>query len=249
MQPEIWLTPNIVIPTYFVYLSILYTSLILLLPRWARWQKRDVVMTLNLALIIMISGFIGARLMHVFYESPEEYRHHWSQLFYFWQGGYVFFGGAICAAFCCWLYIKLRRKQSFLSWGDFYAPIVALGYAFGRLGCLLAGCCYGKYCDVPWSIDGRHPTQIYAMIWGLFIFGVLVNWQKYRPRMVGQTFFTWIGLHSFGQLVIEFFRDDFRGPMIVGLSISTWISLFLIAGSLSYFSFRRLILRQRPRSA
>jgi phosphatidylglycerol---prolipoprotein diacylglyceryl transferase len=237
MQPEIWLTSSIVVPTYFIYLSILYTALVLFLPRWARWQKRDVVVTLNIALIIMISGFIGARMMHVLFESPAEYQHHPSYIFYFWQGGYVFYGGAITAVFCSWLYIKVRKKQSFFYWADFYAPIAALGYAFGRLGCLLAGCCYGKYCELPWAIDGRHPTQMYSFIWGLIVFGVLVNWQKYRPKLAGQTFFTWVGLHSLGQLVIEFFRDDFRGPMVFDLSISIWISLVLIAVSLSVLTY------------
>jgi phosphatidylglycerol---prolipoprotein diacylglyceryl transferase len=60
-----------------------------------------------------------------------------------WDGGLVFYGGALAAAAVAWWYGR-RRGWSFAVLGDMYAPGLALGHAIGRLGCFGAGCCFGK---------------------------------------------------------------------------------------------------------
>src|SRR5690606_6314306 len=108
------------------------------------------------------------------------------------------------------------------------APVLAFAYAAGRSACFLAGCCYGRYCDLPWAIDGRHPTQLYAAAWEMGVVFILLG---LRPspffQNPGRIFYLWMILHGIGRFIMEAFRDDFRGPSL-GLSISGWISLGLV---------------------
>ena len=163
MLPELHFTDSITIPTYFVFLSLLVTALILALPKYANQNKMDLPTALNISLILMIVGFVGARLFHVFYEEWPLYSTQPERIFYVWLGGFVFLGGAIPAVLAASLYLKLQKLE-FAPWADFFAPLGALGYGFGRLSCFLSGCCYGKICELPWSVNGRHPTQIYALL-------------------------------------------------------------------------------------
>jgi phosphatidylglycerol:prolipoprotein diacylglycerol transferase len=216
---------------YIAYLSLLYSFLILYSVKKAKWENRDLKITLDLDLILMIFGFVGARLMHVFFENPEHYVQNWWQVFAIWQGGFVFYGGALLAAGASFLYL-LYKKQPILDWLDFFAPIIALGYGLGRISCWIAGCCYGKYCDLPWAIEGRHPTQIYATVWELVVFAILVFFRK-KLRTAGVLFSIWLCLHSIGRMLMESFRDDFRGDLIFGMSISSFISLVLFSASVT----------------
>jgi phosphatidylglycerol:prolipoprotein diacylglycerol transferase len=237
MLPEIKLSDLIVLPTYLIYLSLLYCFLIFYVVHRARNQNQDRKIALDIGLIMMVGGFIGGRLMHVFYEEPGYYQPDWSRIFKFWEGGFVFYGGFIVAALGCWLYARWK-KISFFSWADFYAPILALGYGLGRISCFLSGCCYGRACDLPWAVTfswdlnqvARHPTQLYAVLWELVAFAILIilERRKILARNPGFLFFLWLGLHGLGRLMMEHFRDDFRGAFMAGLSVSSWISWGLL---------------------
>lgn len=221
--------------SYSIYLSLLYSGLVFLVYSWARRSLNPQIQVrtaLDLGSLLMIFGFIGARLFHVFYENPNYYNEDWWRVFAVWQGGFVFYGGAVLAFTAGFIFIKIKNLN-WLIWADFYAPVVALGYGLGRFSCYLAGCCYGSICQLPWAIDGRHPTQLYAMTWELLSFINLLRLKHHTPKLAsGGLFYTWLGFHALGRLMMEYFRDDFRGWFFAGLSISSWIScsLLLIAG-------------------
>lgn len=202
-------------------------------------------MAIDIALVTMGAGFVGARLMHVFYEEPAFYKEHPLQILALWSGGYVFLGGlgaALLAAafFCDW------RKEPFWLWADLAAPAGALAYAIGRIGCFLNGCCYGRLCDLPWAVamngEHRHPTQLYASLWeGLLAWGLVMAEPRLSKRP-GALFGLWLALHGLGRLLMESFRDDPRGPLLGGLSISTWLSSVLIVAGLGLL-LQRLVPR------
>lgn len=103
----------------------------------------------DLAGWFFLSGLIGARLFYVI-----QYRHHFSSIwgvFELWRGGLVVFGAAI-GAFVGFTIFCLRRRLRLLWMLDVLAPSLALGMAFGRIGCFLNGCCYGDYCETPWAV-------------------------------------------------------------------------------------------------
>jgi phosphatidylglycerol:prolipoprotein diacylglycerol transferase len=237
MFPEIKLSDSIVIPTYLLYLSVLYSFLIFYIGRRVERLDKPSHHAFNLALIAMVTGFIGARLLHVIFEMPRYYQEDWTRVFRFWDGGFVFFGGFLVSLIAAYLYTR-RQKISFLEWMDFYAPVGALGYGLGRISCFLAGCCYGRSCDLPWAVQfswdstqtWRHPTQLYAVAWELVLFAILIGFEKRKVFLSsrGLIFFFWLTFHGVGRLMMESFRDDFRGELISGQSISTWVSLALI---------------------
>jgi phosphatidylglycerol:prolipoprotein diacylglycerol transferase len=207
---------------------------------------------LDFCLMIMAGGFLGARLFHIFYENWEYYRLFPWDAFKVWRGGFVFYGGFLGALLACWLYAR-AFKQDFWAWADFFAPVLAIGYVFGRLACFLNGCCFGAHCDLPWAVEfqhpglptgPRHPTQLYAALWELFISFPVATWLAPKlEKAKGSIFLAWLISHSMGRLIMEQFRDDHRGAELLGLSVSTWLSLGLLSSALI------LMLKNRAKNA
>lgn len=235
MYPIIEITPSFGIPTYYLIVSLALCLALLWVVRRAHQSHLSREITLDVSLLVMVSGFIGARLFHVFYENPAYYQEDWLRLFEVWNGGFVFYGGALTAGFLGVLYLHVKTKGFFESYLDLFAPVGAFTYILGRFACFLTGCCYGKYCDLPWAINERHPTQLYAAFWEFGTLLILLGCEKIpaqsrRPSFLaksGSIFYLWMILHASGRLLMEAFRDDFRGPTL-GLSVSSWISVGLI---------------------
>lgn len=250
MFPLIKITPSIFLPTYYFIISVTLCIGLICVVRRADSSHLSRKVALDVSLILMVAGFVGARLFHVFYESPEYYKQDWLRVFEFWQGGFVFYGGAITSGIISILFLQKKTNGFFGSYFDLFAPIVSFSYLLGRVGCFLAGCCYGKYCDLPWSVAGRHPTQLYAVFWELGVLLIILGSEKIppqnrRPAFLGRSggvFYLWMFLHSCGRLLMEAFRDDFRGPKL-GLSISSWISIFFLVLAL-YLILRKPAIRR-----
>ncbi|WP_413585382.1 prolipoprotein diacylglyceryl transferase [Bdellovibrio sp. HCB274] len=228
MFPIIKISSEIQIPTYYLVISLTVIICLLWVVRRSHQLHLRQQETLDLSLLIMVFGFIGGRLFHVFYESFDYYRENFSRIFFFWDGGFVFYGGALLAAFADITYLYFKAHDYLEQYLDLLAPVLALGYTLGRTACFLAGCCYGRTCDLPWAIANRHPTQLYAVTWELGVLCILLGLEKSRAlhkffRLPGRIFYSWMILHGIGRLVMEAFRDDFRGPTLE-MSISTWIS-------------------------
>ncbi len=229
------------LPTYYFVISLTYCLCIIWF--YKRCDNRNLPQknAMDIGLIVLICGFIGARLFHILFEFPSHYIKHPIEIFYFWQGGFVFYGGFLAAYACAFLYAR-KLKLTFWLWHDTLAPVLAFGYAMGRMACFLVGCCYGKVCDLPWavplkqvhvttdhlSVVLRHPTQLYAVIIEFATLAFLLWYEKKRPRL-GNVFLYWVGLHSLGRIIMEVFRDDPRGSTFFGLSLSTVISILLIS--------------------
>ncbi|MDY7036504.1 MAG: prolipoprotein diacylglyceryl transferase, partial [Thermodesulfobacteriota bacterium] len=159
-----------------------------------------------------------------------------------WQGGLVFSGGLIAVALAMGWYF-MRHDLPFWKMADLWAPAVAIGQGIGRIGCFMAGCCFGKPTDMKWGVVFTHPhslaplsvplhpTQLYASFSGLIIFLVLLILQA-RKKFQGQVFLWFLILHSTGRLLVERFRGDYRG-LVPGteMSITQLVSLLILTGS------------------
>lgn len=234
MYPLIRVSDSLAIPTYYLVICLTVCAALLWVAKRAVHFNLSQKRALDLGLVLMVTGFIGARLFHVFYEDFPFYQEDWLRILYFWNGGFVFYGGALFAAFCAITILFLKERPKLERYLDLFAPVLSFAYGFGRIGCFLAGCCYGKYCELPWAISSRHPTQLYAFFWELGSIFILIGLErterKSRPAILckdGSVFFIWMILHGCGRLIMEAFRDDFRGPSL-GLSISSWISIGII---------------------
>jgi phosphatidylglycerol:prolipoprotein diacylglycerol transferase len=234
--PFIHITPDLSIPTYYLVISLVAITCLFWIVRRTDNQKLSRTISLDVSLIVMISAFLGARFMHILYEDFEYYKNTPQKIFYFWDGGFVFYGGAIAATLFGILFLKKKTPTLVATYLDLFAPVLSMAYAVGRLACLLAGCCYGRLCDLPWAIQGRHPAPLYASLWELGVVMMLLGIESIPPKQRkiiyfkknGSLFFMWMIMHGLGRLMMESFRDDFRGP-VLAVSISSWISWAVIA--------------------
>lgn len=227
------------IQTYFVVIIFIFCASLFGVYRKSKSYPFDKQFLLDLTVILAVSGVFFARVFHVGFENFTFYYHNPIEFFRFWNGGFVFLGGFLGALATGVIFVLLKKKKNIIfSLMDFYAPILALVYAFGRIGCFLAGCCYGKYCELPWAIQNRHPTQLYAFAWDFILFWCLNYFEKTKTRpkawAPGSLFAVWMIGHGIGRFVQEFYRDDFRGPIYL-FSISAWISLVLIISGIIWF--------------
>ncbi len=239
------------IPTYVLIISLIFSGGIFWLLGRAQIYQLDRTIALDLALVVMISGFLGSRLLHIVFEEPQYYWENPLEVFKVWQGGFVFYGGLVSAWFSGVYFVK-RKKQNIWIWHDVFAPIVSLGYSLGRVACFLAGCCYGRATEAFWGVRfppgvsaptgiKLHPTQLYASFWELGVFLILIALERRQKNRLpmGMLFSIWLVLHACGRLLMEYFRIDHRGPLFLGISISSALSIALIIFGLTLN--RRLI--------
>ena len=152
---------------------------------------------LDLGIWVIIAALVGAKGL-LFVVDFEHFTSSREEFFSLLRSGGVFYGGLIAASLTC---IYQLRKHKLPLWrsGDLFAPGIALGYMVGRLGCLMAGCCYGKPTQVAWAITFTdpaaamnvgtplgvplHPTQLYESLAGLVILVVAARHRAPRQAV------------------------------------------------------------------
>jgi phosphatidylglycerol:prolipoprotein diacylglycerol transferase len=242
MHPILLETPYFTIKAYGLFVAIGFLAGISYALREARNQGYNQQHILDLGFYIILAAIVGSRVFYVL-TNLENYRHHLLDIFKVWQGGLTFFGGFLLALLAGIVYIKKFKLPAGKTL-DLFAPALALGEFFGRIGCFFAGCCYGKECGLPWAVTFTnpqslarlnvplHPTQLYSAAASLITFIILVLWSK-RKAYDGQLALLWIFFYSSFRVIIEFFRGDPRGYLIMNtFAISQVISAILIIVSL-----------------
>ncbi len=187
---------------------------------------------------IILGAIIGGKLFFIFFNWDSFAA---STLVEKIRYGFVFFGGFI-GAVTAGIIVARVKKLPFFKFADFFAPAIALGHAIGRIGCFLAGCCYGKVshsflsvkfhnpeCLVPHHLHdvGLYPTQLMESLGNFILFFILLTVfnKKHKEGTVIASYIIGYGLIRF---IVEFFRGDDRGSYILGLSPSQFIAAALI---------------------
>jgi len=232
----------------------------------ARWRARKAGLSADavtdIGLWALLAGLAGSRLLYVLENAGYYFdtsRPGWSALdvFKIWEGGLVFYGGFI-GAFIAVVLAARKRGLRLLAVLDVIAPSLALGHAFGRIGCFLRGCCYGVplrqgtwYGVVfppgapaydphgPRSIPPStpvFPTQLVSALDLFAIFVVLHLFFAHR-RAEGQVSGLYLVLYSVHRFVIEFFRADTHLPG--KLSAAQWLSLLVFFVGLGMLVYLR----------
>lgn len=199
----------------------------------------DLIYGLTLAAVIF--GFLSARILFIITEFKNFLQ---NPLGYITGAGFVVFGGLIGGIIAVYLYCKIKKVNA-VDYIDLLVPSVALAQGFGRLGCLLAGCCYGRETASRFGIIFLHsdfapngvrliPTQIIMSV-GDFAIAAILLFVAIKPLKRGQLTCIWLGLYSIGRFFVEFLRNDYRGSVGV-LSTSQFIGIFVFIGAvLAYF--------------
>jgi phosphatidylglycerol---prolipoprotein diacylglyceryl transferase len=173
---------------------------------------------LDLGPWLIIGALVGARILYVISYWREDFAgHNFLDVFRIWRGGLVFYGGLIGAIVAGIIYLR-RKKLPLWRVADVMAPSIALGSVFGRIGCLMNGCCYGKACDLPWAIHfppdhqtyphAVHPTEIYDSALNLVLYLGLA-WLLRRKKFDGQVFAIYLIGYAVFRSIAEIFRGDY----------------------------------------
>ncbi len=198
----------------------------------------------ELGFYLILASIVGARLLYVVLQ-PEQFLDQPLSILMFWEGGMEFFGG-VAGAIAAGVFYLRRKGQPVWRWADSFAPGIALGLGVGRIGCFMAGCCYGKPTQLPWGVTFTHPlslaplqvplhpTQLYHSLSGFLILLILlVTGRKLKePGQLFGLFFVCYGVLRF---VVEFYRDDMRAHL-GALSLAQWaaIAAFLAGVGILY---------------
>lgn len=174
---------------------------------------------------LIVVSIIGARLLYVLV-NIDSFIQHPSDVIKVWQGGLIFYGGFIAAVLYALIYCKYK-KINIKRLADVFAPALALGHSFGRIGCLLSGCCYGKETHCLIAVNNRYPTQIFEAAGNLIIFFILHKLYK-KSHKDGHVFLLYLIFYSVLRFSIEFFRGDDRGSFFLGLSPAQNISIVIL---------------------
>lgn len=226
----------------------------------ARRLGMDGTKIMDLGIYLIIAALVGAKLMLVIVDF-EYFRSRPGELLSLVRAGGVFYGGLIFALAVAYFLVR-RYQLDIWTTADLMAPGIALGHVIGRVGCLLAGCCYGRPTDLPWGIVFTdpaaaanvgtplgiplHPTQLYDAGAELLIMVALLATERRGRPFPGRTFWLYMVLYAISRFIVEMFRGDDRG-MLLGMSTSQTVSLVVLP--LGLVMLYRLSARQRAAGA
>jgi phosphatidylglycerol:prolipoprotein diacylglycerol transferase len=230
-----------------------------------RLQKHgyDGELAWDIAMWGFFAGIAGARLFYVvqyrdrYFIPGKSFGEVLRSLVMLPDGGLVFYGGLLAGAAgffaVCW-----KRRVHPLAVADLILPSLFTGMMFGRLGCLMHGCCYGDPSDLPWAISfpaesvpwqvqvargyieadaprslPLHPTQIYDSISGLLLMLLMLTYYPYRRRTGEVLALAWL-TYPVSRFVVELLRGDELGQFGTTFTISQWVSVGMFASGLVY---------------
>lgn len=190
-------------------------------------------------LYAMVGGVLGAKIYYSIDFAIRTDDTFWSLL---WQrAGMTFYGGLLGGILATCLGAKIHKIPLFLV-SQAAAFAMAIGQAFGRIGCFLVGDDYGQPTDLPWGVafpEGAppidipvHPTQLYESFWLFLVFGYLWKRRAKSPFLFGE----YMMLNGLGRFCVEILRLN---PKVAGLSQAQWIAILLIVvGAALWSGFR-----------
>ncbi len=174
---------------------------------------------------IFLSAWVGAKFFFIL--TYPGTAHLLSDAFFWTGGGFVFYGGFLAGLVFLFFLGKLDRSISLTKlWA--VLPALSFGHGIGRIGCFLAGCCYGKETDLPWAVHihgaNRHPTQLIEAIALMALGTYLLSSKQHRK----QSFFLYLIAYGGLRLFLESLRGDTVRGLWGPLTPSQWISLALV---------------------
>ncbi|HEX5474577.1 MAG TPA: prolipoprotein diacylglyceryl transferase [Vicinamibacterales bacterium] len=243
MHPILFESGGLTLYTYGVLLAAAYLVGLQFAVARARRRGLDPQRVLDLGIWIIVAALLGAKLLLLAIYPRQYASAGLGGLLDLARSGGVFYGGLLAAVGAAIWYVR-RHRLALWSTADVFAPAIALGHGVGRLGCLLAGCCYGRPTTVPWAVTfhsqvahanvgtplgiALHPTQLYESGAELVILAILLTRERRGRQFPGRTFWTYVLLYGIARFVIEFYRGDNRGTVFSVLSTSQFISAILV---------------------
>lgn len=217
-----------------------------------RAKKRDMKQEaiLDIAIYCILAGFLGGKLLYVIVEWKNFIANPWGVL---GSAGFVVYGGIITGVLTGYIYTRIK-KLSFAQYFDLVMPEIAIAQGFGRIGCFLAGCCYGAETDLFCGVifpEGSLapsgvkllPTQLFMSAGDFLIALALILFAR-KNKVDGNVGAGYLILYGVGRFLIEFLRNDVRGS-VGALSTSQFISIFIVAIGVGVFVWNTMRARKK----
>lgn len=216
-----------------------------------RWKRvgGDFDQVLDLAIVSVFAGIIGARLYHVI-TTPERFfgpDGDLMEIVRIWNGGLGIWGGVAFGLVAAWLWCR-HKHYPFALLADAVAPALLVAQAIGRLGNWFNRELYGSATTLPWGldVDGSgtlyHPTFLYEMIWNL-IGAALIVWIGHRAAYVikaGSLMTIYVMWYTAGRTWIETLRIDYAHEFL-GVRINVWVSMgVFVCGVIAFVVVQRV---------
>ena len=233
-----------VIKSYGLMMAISFVLGFWLSVRRGRKHGLSPEVILDLIFGVFVSSLIGVRLMFVL--THLENFHPWYRVFFIWDGGLTLYGGIGLATLTVWIMTR-RRNIPFLVIADIFSPGVILGIGITRIGCFLAGCCFGRSTecacgiifpvDAPSSLQFGHvpvlPSQLFASAGGFIVLGLLLLLERVSDYR-GATFGRFLLLYGLSRFAVDFTRYyEPEQIMMFGWTNNQWISVGMMAVGLA----------------
>jgi phosphatidylglycerol:prolipoprotein diacylglycerol transferase len=251
MHPILFEIGALQIPTYGVLLAISFLIALRVGLAYSRREGLDPEPIMNLWLWVLLTGVLGAKVT-LYLTDLEYYLRNPAAFLGSLRSAGVFYGGVIAGAATGVAYVR-RRGLPVWKCLDLSAPPLALANSIGRLGCLAAGCCYGRPTALAWGITFRdpqarsitgvpldlplHPTQVLLSLAAFLVFLALV-WLYQRKEFDGEVFAVYLALETTSRFLLEFLRGDPRGR-ILWLPTSQFLALAGLAAAIVIYVYRR----------
>ncbi len=255
MYPIVFHIGSFAVHSYGVMMALAFLAGLWTATLRARREKISGERVADVTLWLMVGAILGARIVYVTTYWKQEFADQpFSEIFMIQHGGLVYYGGLIGATIAGMIYIHWKKMPLWKT-ADVFAPSIALGSVFGRIGCLLNGCCYGRACSLPWAISFPadnplhppttpvHPTEIYDALLNLVLY-VFLAWLFRRKKFDGQIFATYLIIYAVFRSIVEYFRGDYPPDHVhftFGLTSAQLVSvpIFIIGLALAAVLSRR----------
>ncbi|MCR4672905.1 MAG: prolipoprotein diacylglyceryl transferase [Lachnospiraceae bacterium] len=210
----------------------------------AKKNGLDPEMMFGLAISVVAAGFAGSKLLYIITVIPEIIKD--PSYIKNVTSGWVVYGSLIGGIIALFIYCRVRKINP-VAYMDVTLPAVALGQGFGRIGCFLAGCCYGMETDSSFCVIFSHsdyapngvplfPSQLVSSALNFLNFAVLFLILKKKPK-TGVTSACYLLFYSIGRFCIEFFRGDLERGSVGIFSTSQFIAIWTAVFSVILFIF------------
>ena len=236
MHNELITIGNVTLYGYGLMIGIGILAAYLFAEHQAKKSGLDSEPVFSILITGVLFGFLGAKLLYLITIFDQIIADP-SIIFKDVSDGFVVYGGIIAGILSVAIYCRIK-KLPFLRYLDAAAPAIALAQGFGRIGCFLAGCCYGMPTDSAFSITFTHsnyapnniplfPSQLESSAFNFLHFFLLCALSK-KKKAPGQIGAFYLIFYSIGRFIIEFFRGDLERGSVGALSTSQFISIFVV---------------------
>lgn len=234
--------------TYGFLLALAFLASMYMVGEEAKRRGLDPKKFYDLSFYGIVMAILGSRLLHVILEW-DYFAANPVEIFALWKGGLAFQGGLVFGLATV-VFLLYRYKLPLWASLDTMALAMPLGQFIGRLGCFMAGCCYGKECNLPWAVTFTHPetlaipnvplhpTQLYESFLMLGVFFFLLRLRR-RQNFPGQILGAYLFLAGTVRFIVEFWRGDERGPVLFWDMASTQVIALVLAIGAGIFLYGR----------